>query len=199
MLGIQIVAMLHGQRVRNVFHYLYPPDGIDLPDGKTAADNAIDDFIVNVLNPLLPLTSTEYHVDRVTAQWVLPTRYRATFDDTGWDGTAQGNCLPSYCAVVVQKYAELAGPEFQGRNYFAGIPSSMEDNSRIEAVSYDDWTTFAVQLLLPLNLGLPASDVFLITKTPESINPIDIASIVVDSSVNPVLRAQRRREVGVGE
>lgn len=199
MLEIQIVGRLHGQRTRNVFHYLYPLESPDLPDGKAAAQAALDGFVVGVLAELRVLTSVEMHYERVTAQWVKPTRYRAVGQDIVADGTVQGACLPSYCAVVVSKTTDLAHRAFQGRNYFPGIPSIQEDDSRLTDTAHDNWTIFADVLLDPLNLGIPSSDVQLITKTPDSLFPLDASSVVTAVSVNNVLRVQRRREVGVGE
>lgn len=199
LMEIQLVGRLHGQRTRNVFHYLYKPENIDLNDGRTAAENARDNFDVQVWNALQGLVSQEFTCEFITAQWVLPTRYRAVIQVNNEQGEVQGSSLPSYCAVVVSKYANNSGPIYQGRNYFAGIPVTSEADSLLSPAAFLAWDAFIDNLLIPLNLGLPEADVVLCTATPDSIFPLNVATEVNDVVLKNVLRAQRRREVGVGE
>lgn len=199
LMEIQIIGRLHGQRTRNVFHYLYDPDGVALTDGKAAAENARDDFQTFMVDPLLTLVSNEYTIEKLSAQWILPTRYRAVVDDDLQTGGVTGNSLPSYCAAVISKYADFAGASWQGRTFFAGIPVTSEEDSQLEETAYNGFVALAAQFLEPLNLGVPGADVFMVVSTPASFFPINVNAEVTEAVANRVLRAQRRREVGVGE
>jgi len=199
LLEIQIVGRLHGQRIRNVFHYLYPSGEIDLSDGKTAAENALDDFQIQVVTPLLTLISDEYTIERLSAQWVYPDRYRAILEEEDQPGGVDGSSLPSYCAVVVSKFSDASGPQYQARNYFAGIPVADEDDSGLSPAALTNWQTFGDNLLIPLGLGLPDIVVYPTAATPESAQPANVTARLTGTSVVRTLRAQRRRELGVGE
>jgi len=199
MMEIQIVGRLHGQRTRNVFHYLYPSGAPALADGKTAAENALGDFQTNMVDGLLPLLSEEFQIEALSAQWVLPTRYRAVFDTTPQNGTSPNNSLPSYCAVCVSKLGILADAKSQGRTYFPGIPVNGEDNSGIEDTYRAGWDNYIPSFLTPLDVGLGPDDLIMTIATPDSADPLLALYTVDDVRLNSVLRAQRRREVGVGE
>ena len=196
---VQMIGLLHGQTIRNVFHYLYPPGEPALPDGRAELVALLADFESEIWTPLKALTSEEYRLRFLTAQVVVPTRRRAVISAIDELGSVSGNALPSYCAVVVSKFADTAGPKFQGRNYFAGIPSVHEEDSRLEETAYNSWVTFSSQLASAMD-GDSDVDIFLPTiQGPTTEDTISDAFAVTGVAVKDVLRAQRRREFGVGE
>lgn len=196
---VQMLGSLHGQTIRNVFHYLYPPGEPPLADGRAELVALIADFDAEIWTPLRALTSEEYRLRYLTAQVVVPTRRRAVIMAVDELGTASGSALPSYCAVCVSKFADTAGRKFQGRNYFAGIPVTSEEDSRLEETAFNAWVAFSAQIASPMD-GDGGTDIFLPTiQGPTTEDTISDAFVVTGVAVKDVLRAQRRREWGVGE
>jgi len=197
LLEIQMVGRLHGQTIRNVFHYLYLNQAA-IQDGAAAALEAAQQFKQSLWDDMASQFSNEYTLVYITAQWVKPTRYRLVTMSVGETGTAQTNSLPSTVAVVLSFYAEFAGRRYQARKYFAGIPTTHEQDSKIAPAQLANWETVAADLASGF-VTLGTNRTYELTTETAQRYAGSGQDRVVDYVVRDVLRVQRRREVGVGE
>lgn len=191
---IQVLGRLHGQRTRNVFHYRYT--GSTSLDGPTTLDALMDEFEAEILAGWFIVTSSEWMCDGVQCQLISPTRYRSRFKAIAQAGQVQGNSLPTTTCVVLRRTAILSGRRYQGRIYVAGVPTSSENDSQLSAAVLANWTGLASNLKEPLEGGT-AVECFVpnLARTAPASGVTDVELTALD----PILRIQRRREVGVGE
>lgn len=197
LMEIQIVGRLHGQRTRNVFHYVYRNQD-PIVDGNAVALAVAGEFVDQVYAALITMVSNEWTCEAVTAQWVQPIRYRMAHvvPETAV-GVIVGNSLPAYCAAVISLYTELSGRPHQGRKYIAGVPSQYEENSNISDVYVDLLNDLGAMMTENLEVAGPAT--FEPTLTTPDSWPAVTEQAISDWVPRKILRVQRRREVGVGE
>jgi hypothetical protein len=191
---VQILGTLHGQRTRNTFHYLYT--GSTPLDGPATLDALLTEFEQEVGNVILALQSNEQMCDGYQIQLIHPTRYRSRFLASATPGSVQSSSLPSTSTVVLGRQGIVAGRRYQGRIYVPGVPLNHEDNSKIAVGQINAWTLAAEKLKKVLK-GATVNDVFVpVVSKKQVVTGLDSVEL---TSMDPVLRVQRRRELGVGE
>lgn len=192
---IQIVGRLHGQTTRTTFHYRY--SGIaSSPDGATAIGDFLDNFDVQVGAKIRGLASNEWMHEYTTGQMINPTRYRAVFDDIGQNGVVVSNSCPSGTAVVISRQGLIADRKWNGRIYLPAVPTSIEDNSMIDGGAQGNYDPLLASMLVVLQGSVPAEQ---FTPIVGPKNPATALDDVLTTRLDPILRYQRRREIGVGE
>jgi hypothetical protein len=197
LIEIQMVGTLHGQTIRNVFHYLYQ-DSDPVTDGAAEMMLLAQTFRDDIWSQLQNLIAAEYVLDYITCQVTNPTRFRLVELAVGEAGAATADALPSTTAVVISLYAEFSGRMYQGRKYFAGLSKVNESNSKLLSTEVGNWQSFADILVEDLVTNESGNSYELTVETPESYTGNGQA-VVIEAVVRDVLRVQRRREVGVGE
>lgn len=191
---VQVLGRLHGQRTRNVFHYLYT--GSTPLDGPTTLDELIDEFKLEVWDGFVALLSDEWRLENITAQALQPVRYRARVKNYIIQGGTVGNSLPTTSAVVCRRVGVVSGRRYQGRIFVAGIPAQSESDSTLAVAVRANWNTAALGLKEPLQGGTLTEPFIPVISTIPVVTPLDSVDL---TSVDNNLRIQRRREIGVGE
>jgi hypothetical protein len=198
---IQAVGKLDGQTTRNTFHYFVTEN-----DGGATGPNALDDigqrFFDLIWLSIQSGISHEWVFSYISVQKIYPTRYRPDHleavdvgaDETGGDAN---DSLPSGASVVLSRFAEKSDPEYQGRIYLAGIPTSDVDLSicvPLAKVKYE-----GMAALLTVALDVAAGFTLVPTLTKEGSFEVAADHLIKGSACDGVVRYQRRREVGRGE
>jgi len=193
---MQILGRLHGQRTRTTFNYMYQGDAA-AADGATSIADALADLEAQILNPILQVTSEEWGCEFLVGQLVAPTRYRAVVLTSTAAGAVAGSACPSAVAAVIRRFSDRSGHRFQGRVYLPGVPVSYEDDSQLAAGVRASYDTIVDGMVTPLEGSDASEDYVPIVSTvaPVVLNADQVQGAVLD----PTLRYQRRRELGVGE
>lgn len=192
-LEFQIVGDLHGQETRNTFHYYC--NGAGDPDGASAIASMLVWFEDEVYSAIRARQSNEWTCVALTGQKIQPIRYRQVVRvPTMTAGAVVANSLPSYCAVVLSRYAEIATREGQGRIFVPGIPVSDEEDSELSDAAWALWVAVPGVLTLEMvpETGPPA------LPTLGRIVADGARLAVKTVALRRPLRVQRRREVGRG-
>lgn len=197
LLEVQMVGRLHGQRVRNVYHYLLR-GSLSFADGNGAAEDAASKFMTVVGSPLLLMLSDEYTLEYIQAQWVKPTRYRAVHVPINSPGDSDENSLPSFAAAVLSFNGIGAGRSWTCRKYIAGLPVTVEEDSALTNAAVIALQLIMADALTLEDVGDETHDLHLTCETADSFEGSGLHE-VTDGIVRPILRVQRRREIGVGE
>jgi len=188
-----IVGSLHGQTINTVLFYIQSFDNgvTSTPEIGLAAQVGI------LASGLLAEQSVEYTYLQTVVQRFVPVPPRVPIVDASLTGTGSitGDSLPCYCCATITKQTNFAGPRYRGRIYLAGIPVSSELDSQLKSARRLALQTLAApfaSILTDLN-----GDQF--TPILEHRNPVpDFYTVLRSMRVNPVLRSQRRREIGKG-
>jgi len=197
LIEVQAIGTLHGQTIRNVFHYRVAADA-EIGSGHDFV-NGVADAWASLGTTLIAMMSNEYKLLRITAQKVKPTRYAAEVNDVEDSGGVTENSLPSVCAAVISFHGILAQKRARGRHYFAGIPVSAEEDSQLSDGFVGDLQILGDMMVAPLEVpGYTGATLFLTPETPASYTGLSLYDYNV-SQARKIIRVQRRREVGVGE
>jgi len=193
-LELQIVGRLHGQETRNTFHYYY--DGpLPYADGRGYLEALLTRFDTMVYGPLMDRISNEWTLTALTAQKIDAFRYRMVTNPGSVEGgQVTGNSLPSYCAVVISRFAEIATHEGQGRIFIPGIPAADERDSELSDAAFALWLSIPGLLNTTLNPTVGGPAVPTLSRTQANARRQEVIQV----QLRKILRAQRRREVGRG-
>lgn len=196
MIEAQIVARLHGQRTRNVFHYVWWGD--PSTDGEASLEDAAGQFDGTVGAAIREFASNEWQHEYVTMQLIKPVRYRPVPLTVNLPGEIQFGALPSGVAAVISRSAVLSGRRYQCRNFIAGVPSSYEADSILTAPGLAALDTIGVATAADILVGGGGSQLLpLTTKAADS--PVPAVFQVQQYFPRRELHYQRRRAVGHGE
>jgi len=197
LLGI-LSGTLAGQRWILTFHYCVDDDADEIPLEKYTDPFKIATWDVGALPGIKSLMSHESRLDTVTVQRVWPVRSIAwPFDFSGEDGDVGTGSLPPTNAAVMRRKGLTANRHNLGRIYIPGIPAANVVAGKITAGALPDFNDTKVVLATALDVAdgsnhATARAVLCAQNAPQT--HVDI----VVTQVDPVLRVQRRREVGRG-
>lgn len=187
----RLIGTLFGQTVMMTEHYLIgtgtPATG-DLADFQDAwlDERWAEDLSVSVSVDLIGVTSE--------AQVIFPVR-KVVNDVPGnpTGGQKTGSSVPPSTAVVLRKRTVLAGPAHRGRIFVPGIPFEDTAAGQVDVAVRPDWQGLANGVTNQIEFaGRVARPIIWSTQT--GVNRGEITQGVLD----PVLRTQRRREIGKG-
>jgi hypothetical protein len=187
--SVVLRGRLHGQTILQVLHYRETTAGVG--NAAVALATAIDGTIPSKLKDAL---SNEWeHLD-VTAQKIhpLPVLTPATVATAAGPGLNAVPSTPSSVAAVITKRTPFAGPGFRGRSYFAGVPTTSETDSELNGVGLIDFGNLGDALIADQTNGAYTWSPCLWNRT------LNVATFITGRTVQPVLRNQRRRQVGRG-
>ena len=193
-LECRLRSTLFNQVVINVFHYR---SLTTYGDGQAALEAAAQDFNDVVWSAFAPQLAQEILATKIDAQWVFPTRFRVytlTADPAG--GQSAGHTNNTGTALVVRRFGEQANKHNQGRVFVYGIPNANEASGQ--------WNgAFVAGAALDLR---DACKAVIQTAIGEQLMPViwsapeaNIGVPIVGAAVDPIIRYQRRRELGVGQ
>jgi len=131
-------------------------------------------------------------------------------DYTGGDFPFPGSvttsvAAPPSTAVVTRKRTAVLGRKGRGRNYWPGVPMGSTSIGQLTSGAFAAWTTAWTAFLQTLTLSSGGGSV--------AFNPVIVGidtkdeaghaltyrvTDITSADVDPVLRQQRRREIGVG-
>lgn len=192
----RVEATLDGQQIISVFHYIVSatPGGLWDDAVWTAL---LDDFDAKVSTGLAAGQSEEVINRYSVLQKIRSDRYIAVrVLSAEQSGSIVAPAAPSGVSVVIRRKGILAQRNNFGRVYLAGVPETSIDGSRVEAA----YLTLAQTALLQA-VTTEVTDGAGRTLSPVIFNPtVGLADVtpIAYAEVDPILRYQRRRELGVG-
>jgi len=187
-----LVMSLHGQTCMNRFFYVTDAGPGDIVGFATA-------FKALVSGKLPQICSHELTFTRIDCQRIMPrpTTYVVTAP-VNLPGLGVDNAIPVQSTYCVSKVTQYAGRKYRGRWYVPGISVTSVTESQIPAAVITNlqtaWDSFALVMTTAANESwfpilshgfVPNTDVLHYDK---------LTKVVV----RPVIRNQRRRQVGVG-
>jgi hypothetical protein len=185
---------LNGETCINTFHYrLIVGVSVNGALELLSLANVFDGGVwTAALSPIMSVDAMDMHI---TAQAIFSTRYRKQ-DLTSITpaGSVIGASAPSGVSVVVRRQGDLADRHNQGRIDVAGIPLSSILESELTPARLAVWQG-ALGGLLNQNLD---DGTFTWEPTIFSLRAPASQAQVQTVTVDPVLRYQRRREIGKG-
>jgi len=193
-LEIRLRATFNSQQVMNVFHYR---NADTCPDGAASAAQVATQFNLSVWSILQPVLTEALLSVKIDAQWVHPIRYRVVTQDADpAAGAAAGGSLPTGVATVIRRFGEQANRHNQGRIFVFGVPLTKVSGSQLTQTFLDDnkvlFENISVTSLQDDN-AVQFEPCLWSSATPTERIP------VVGGFLDPVVRYQRRRELGVGQ
>ena len=198
---VTVRGRLHGQRTINTFWYTIFGDAPDLAevDAATAfmAQWQLDHGDVYTQNLSQELTDCVVRCQLLRPQPPNePLRWAYVQEGlSDPDGQVAEGALPSYVTACFRRMTALAGQRYRGRIFVPGIPTTFEADSELTQSGYDALTASIGAILVSHVTENGHQWVPCITNQPDHSRITFITHAVLDT----VLRAQRRREVGVGE
>lgn len=160
-------------------------------------------FQANVWSDLRNFMSDQAEAAYLRLQKVYPNpKYLfRNINLTPSNGLDDGTPLPPATAAVIRCYGANARRDNRGRNYLFGLTVNHNAEGRIPPIALPNWQTLA-ELIYEDDLVGTGYTWRPVIFAPTRPGPPPVGAHVepiVASGVNPVLRQQRRREIGVGE
>lgn len=195
---VRITGTLFNQRTINVFHYLAP--------GGTATNGDMElllsAFEAGPYESFVSTVTTDWVGGRIQGQVISPTRQIAlNFLPEDTAGTVEGTTLPGNNAAVLVRKTLTAGRTQQGRIFMPAMPSTWVTNGVINSTGLVAYAVMAGQLDATLDVDGRIFQPIIVgyVKPPGSPGSYVNRGVVQVFEVNPVVRSQRRREIGVGQ
>lgn len=185
---------LGGQQLINVFHYKLNDETLD---GRAVIEEAATEFYNAVGLFIAARQTTEVSDIHVRGQWVYPIRYafyKYIPDTTA--GVEDPPTLSIGTSIVLKKISDLAGHSHRGRVFVGGAPVSDAVVGTLTSGALGNWGTVAGKMVLDVDLPI---NLRIIEPVIWSYTDPTHADEIVQTNADPVLRYQRRREVGSGE
>jgi hypothetical protein len=183
---------LHNQKVVSVLHYRETATAPVNAEGATGLAARVAAIIVPALKGI---QSVELVHDRVVVQHFHPPPVNVPVLNAtaAGPGGVAGDSLPTEVTAVITKTTPYAGPKYRGRMYVAGVPVSSENNSQLSAAALIAWNAAAAAMMVTLTS--PAGDDWDMIVWHKATSTFDYVSSLM---ARPVLRSQRRRQIGKG-
>lgn len=187
--SVQVLGTLHGQRVQCTLHYRESVTGVG--GGSTALASLADASPGNEFRIQL---SNEYRYDGCLVQkiWPLPVLESVLDATAAGNGSIVQNSLPSEVAAVITKRTGLAGRKYRGRAYVPGIPVTYETDSQLNSTGLTGIGAIATKLATALTGSGWTFFPTLYHRAAHTYNDLS------QCTARPILRCQRRRQVGRG-
>lgn len=185
-----------GQIVMNVFHFQYT-GAVPLVPG----DAALQTLLTNLAAPLgfqaklLGCSCPEYTMTEQRAQVIYPTRQIYLSNTISLPGIFAGSSLTPNTSAVVLKVPSLAGRGRVGNVHVIATPSADPTGGVWSLVYIAKLGLFAAALPTLQTLSAPNDAMPVIWSRRLPTNP----SQILAGRVNPFVRVERRRTVGVGQ
>lgn len=199
---VAVRGVVHGQQTINTFYY----------EQSAGAGVEGEAQATNLANGILAATWWGAYIDLHSNEWSatkfdiakvartppavqLSPTYEVDIVDN--DGDYVGESLPTSIALVVKRKTDFGGRRGRGRIFLTGVPLDWEDDSRIDTtdVNFDAAMT---ALLANLNATVTNATIEWQPRHYMPSHPTVLAGPIRVWAYDPILRNQRRRQVGVG-
>lgn len=184
---------LDAQTVLNTFHYVCTGE---TDEGAAALYELATTVNETIFSAIQTFQSENILFKGTSAQKIWPTRFipSLSLDDANPTGSVTTESLPTTVAAVLRRRSFDASKHGRGRIFIAGLPITAVVGSQLTPTVYDEVNSVGVPLIQPITTGgaVEFIPVLYDRNAPGAVIPIQ--SAVAD----PILRVQRRREVGVG-
>lgn len=198
---VRVVQRLYGQRLLNVFHYLW-----DIPLGTgtfpgwplyAELDEGFNQDVNSVISKMVAVQSDDVTYEAVQYQFVHPVRqiYRSFPPSFEIGGIATPAGVSNTAASITLR-TDLSGVTRNGRKQLGGIPTTSIEEGRITAAVRPDFVALAERMMVDLPTATPAGvfrPIVYHRSFPQN------SKRVVDFIVQSTVRDQRTRTVGQGE
>lgn len=187
---------LFGQQTRNTLYYQYTdvnpsPLPIDSDELMTA--------LTTIIFPdLFACVSNEWFLREVRFRLLDATFPFFSVTPFSNQGLLIAVACPPSVTANTQRNRGIIGRTNRQRTYWAGIPISSVDQGRITNLAIANWQSFAAKLVQDLptpTVGQNFQPCICDLTVPGDATNIRLLTV---ATVDPILRSQRRREIGVG-
>lgn len=189
---------LFGQLCQSGMHFQF------LTIGATATGLATD-FDTNLVATFAAAVAADVSYESITVEAVAPPTLATIERDISPDvaGTQVGEALPPANAAVFSLRTPNKGRRYRGRFYLSGIERTFGNAGQVDGAGLTALQALATALDARYGVGGTSADYRMVVHSPEDLTAepprvgtitTDVTSIVVD----PVIRTQRRRQIGVG-
>lgn len=197
-LQVEFRHTLQNQLIENVM-YFQRGDGTDLWGASLAGsllDNLESWWVTNVLALLsIQVTTTELYATELDSE-TAPT-YSEVVGSSGADGAS---ALPAQNAVVITFRTERRGRSGRGRNYIAGLPVGSYTGGSVDLDFASDIAAAYAQLPDFVSAVHPSAFHCVFSRKQEGawLSSGEYYPVTAYQVTSRTIRAQRRRQVGVG-
>jgi len=191
---VVIEGTLHAQTVQTVLHYLTT---VDTGLSPVAQATALAARVAAIVVPQLKsIQSAEYAHTRIIVQKIFPLPPRLPIINTTalGAGSVAGSSLPCADCAVITKRTIFAGRKYRGRIFVPGVPVTSELDSQLSPAALTTWQ--AVADAINVALVQAPGDTWAMTLWHKSTSTNDVVTQLI---ARPILRSQRRRQVGRGK
>lgn len=201
-LEVGFEGTIYSQKVLSVFHYRVDVAPTVITDSILSQASVLNEIKAtgaqDKVTKYLACISNNYTLDRITAQYIYPARYRRSFLYSGAAATRVGAANTANTSAVITKLTRRAGKSFRGSLHLPGIVNSDYSSGTILAPLNNLMVILASDLINPLTEPGGGAGIW---------NPIifhrnapgSFAEIWNDYAIQQTLRIMRRRTVGVGK
>lgn len=187
-----VVQELDNQTLLNVLYY----DAVTEPSNPSGLAAAINDTLLPLWTPFL---NDDLHFVRIDVSKILPLPRSFLLSlATVASGQLLTTALPTSVAVTITKQTPFAGRSFRGRWYLGGVDQSLVAESQLLPTGVSLVQTLATELANNITDGSGGEyrPGYLRTAGPPP--TAQVFQPITGTRVNPILRNQRRRQIGVG-
>lgn len=182
---------LNNQNVQNVLHYRTSTQGAgDAMDALSVA--LVGGGSVVATLKACQSSSLQWSGHSIAQVFPLPAPLAKDYSTSQGPGGVAGAPLPAQNAVVVSRGTGLAGKSYRGRIYFAGLLSDHETDGLINTSGQSLWNNVPSVLTAGLTSGGYQFQPVLYSRL------LGTFQVITTHTLRLQIRAQRRRQVGVG-
>jgi len=188
----EYVGFLFGQTTINTFTYQWLEEGLSADLAWSEAENAIDDQLRDLY---LACLSEEWEGVATRIYNPAPTATEAAFlFPMTDDGAVAEGSEPPAVAGTITKRTSLRGPQGRGRIFVPAVPISYHENGRLTATGVGVYNDLGDAMQFTIPVLAPAGNLVPVVYSRVALN----GAAIVDCTAQPILRSQRRRQIGVG-
>lgn len=189
---ITLEMVVDQQQCLMTFPYRLDDEAINWPDDAATISGRFDTQIVE---PIMNNVSKNISFPTILVQPIQPQRLRAVRNDSLHAGGRDAPPLPTGAAVVVRRQGIEAGRSNQGRIYIPGFTPDQVQNSQLTAAALGQTggiTQGILDVLEPVGVNFTLTPIVWASPSGDTTREVFITQI------DPIIRYQRRREIGVG-
>lgn len=200
---LALLGGLAGQSIVSVWHYRQSTANTSAVNDVTSLANAFDDALLSTNALLDPLSHDVGYGIIESRSFPLPGTPPVGFDKkVAYLGSIATPALPPSVAAVIRRRTQYLGRAYRGRIFLAGLAAASVAGGIITAGGVlTDLVTLATAMQTPIFAAAAGSPTF-VPELCKVVGPGPIysykANDITSTFVDPTLRSQRRREVGVG-
>jgi len=200
---LDVVGSLFGGRTINRFYYMSPGPADPAPVSGTFCNDFWDAVKAGWTNAVsLDWSLVGILFRRVNIYGLAPQVVLAGGLTGPFVGSRLASCPPADC-VVIKRRTSLIGKRARGRVYIAGVAENDHENGMLTATGLTNFGGLVVTLASGINhagVNYQPSQVYW-THTPVGGGGIANVEgeVIFATDVDPIIRTQRRRQVGVGQ